>query len=169
MRIKSRKFNLDVVRSFPKVAVLVPPECPQTTTESVTSYLHNSFDSDVPLALVTRKNTRLSNEFTMHCGRRSRALLWTTKHTQSKTRRIKANARERIRVQTIADAFNRLRQIVPCCSTNSRPSKLSVLRTAKGYIVALTSWLMQHRVNCSGCTMVPDLTRENSVNSEYLE
>ncbi|THD22991.1 Protein atonal protein [Fasciola hepatica] len=169
MRIKSRKFNLDVVRSFPKAAVLVPPKCPQTTTESITSYLHNSFDSDVPLALVTRKNTRPSNESTMQCGRRSRASLWTTKHAKTTTRRIKANARERIRVQTITDAFNRLRQIVPCYPTNPRPSKLSVLRTAKGYIVALTSWLMQHRVDCSGCAMVPDLTRENSVNSEYLE
>jgi hypothetical protein len=56
----------------------------------------------------------------------------------SRERRMEANARERSRVHTISAAFETLRRSVPAYSHNQKLSKLSVLRLASSYILALS-------------------------------
>lgn len=55
----------------------------------------------------------------------------------SRERRQQANARERTRVHTISAAFENLRGAVPSFSQGQRLSKLSILRVASAYIMAL--------------------------------
>lgn len=56
----------------------------------------------------------------------------------TRERRIEANARERTRVHTISAAFDTLRQSIPSYSHSQKLSKLSILRIACSYIVALS-------------------------------
>lgn len=56
----------------------------------------------------------------------------------TRERRIEANARERTRVHTISAAFDTLRKSIPAYSHNQKLSKLSVLRIACSYIMALS-------------------------------
>ncbi|KAA0189685.1 DNA-binding transcription factor NET [Fasciolopsis buskii] len=145
---RSDKNSLEIAKSSRNLVGPVPSDGTKTRTESAASYSHDHVDPDVPLALITKTNSRLLSEPIHRRSRRSRGWHWDKKDaTANATRRIKANARERVRVHTISDAFNRLRKIVPSCPTNPRPSKLSVLRIAKGYIVALTSCLLQNQVS----------------------
>ncbi|KAL7055682.1 hypothetical protein AAHC03_022826 [Spirometra sp. Aus1] len=55
--------------------------------------------------------------------------------------RVKANARERMRVHTIAAAFETLRRSVPTAGSSTRLSKLAVLRIAASYIETLAACL----------------------------
>ena len=55
----------------------------------------------------------------------------------TRERRMQANARERTRVHTISAAFESLRRAVPSFSHGQRLSKLSILRVASAYIMAL--------------------------------
>ena len=57
----------------------------------------------------------------------------------TRERRIEANARERTRVHTISAAFETLRKAIPAYSHNQKLSKLSVLRIACSYIMALSN------------------------------
>ncbi|KYN39014.1 Protein atonal like protein 8 [Trachymyrmex septentrionalis] len=59
----------------------------------------------------------------------------------TRERRIEANARERTRVHTISAAFDTLRRAIPAYSNNQKLSKLSVLRIACTYIMALSKAL----------------------------
>ncbi|XP_077273968.1 atonal bHLH transcription factor 8-like protein net isoform X2 [Temnothorax americanus] len=59
----------------------------------------------------------------------------------TRERRIEANARERTRVHTISAAFDTLRRAIPAYSHNQKLSKLSVLRIACSYIMALVKSL----------------------------
>jgi atonal protein 8 len=56
----------------------------------------------------------------------------------TRERRIEANARERTRVHTISAAFDTLRKSIPSYSHSQKLSKLSILRIACSYIVALS-------------------------------
>jgi hypothetical protein len=57
----------------------------------------------------------------------------------TRERRIEANARERTRVHTISAAFENLRSVVPVDEkTNQKFSKLSIIRIACAYILALS-------------------------------
>jgi len=55
----------------------------------------------------------------------------------TRERRQEANARERSRVNTISAAFENLRSAVPSFSHGQRLSKLTILRVASAYIMAL--------------------------------
>lgn len=57
--------------------------------------------------------------------------------SMTRERRIEANARERTRVHTISAAFDTLRNTIPSYSNTQKMSKLSVLRVACSYILAL--------------------------------
>ena len=56
--------------------------------------------------------------------------------TVEERRRI-ANERERLRVHALSAAFDDLRRVIPCYSSEQRLSKLSILRVAINYIAAL--------------------------------
>lgn len=56
---------------------------------------------------------------------------------RSKMRRVKANARERMRMHDLNSALDNLRKVVPCYSKTQKLSKIETLRLAKNYILAL--------------------------------
>ena len=56
----------------------------------------------------------------------------------TRERRVEANARERQRVHTITAAFDTLQAAIPCEDENSKLSKLSVIKIATAYIMALS-------------------------------
>lgn len=71
-------------------------------------------------------------------GTRSRPSHQRNYKSMTRERRIEANARERTRVHTISAAFDTLRTAIPSYSSTQKMSKLSVLRVACSYILALS-------------------------------
>ncbi|XP_076657745.1 uncharacterized protein LOC143361916 [Halictus rubicundus] len=53
-------------------------------------------------------------------------------------RRLESNERERMRMHSLNDAFQSLREVIPHVSKERRLSKIETLTLAKNYIVALT-------------------------------
>ncbi|XP_037086100.1 neurogenic differentiation factor 1-like [Pollicipes pollicipes] len=58
-----------------------------------------------------------------------------------KKRRTAANARERRRMHGLNDAFERLREVVPCLGSDKKLSKFETLQMAQTYISALQELL----------------------------
>ncbi|XP_037776765.1 neurogenic differentiation factor 2-like [Penaeus monodon] len=58
-----------------------------------------------------------------------------------RTRRVAANARERRRMHGLNDAFDRLREVIPCLGSDRKLSKFETLQMAQTYIAALQELL----------------------------
>lgn len=68
-------------------------------------------------------------------------------------RRLAANARERRRMNSLNDAFDRLRDVVPSLGNDRKLSKFETLQMAQTYIAALhellqRDWLKFESINC---------------------
>lgn len=61
-----------------------------------------------------------------------------------KKRRLAANARERRRMNSLNDAFERLREVVPSLGSDRKLSKFETLQMAQTYIGALAELLQRH-------------------------
>lgn len=61
-----------------------------------------------------------------------------------KKRRLAANARERRRMNSLNDAFERLREVVPSLGSDRKLSKFETLQMAQTYIGALAELLLRH-------------------------
>lgn len=61
-----------------------------------------------------------------------------------KKRRTAANARERRRMNGLNDAFERLREVVPCLGNDKKLSKFETLQMAQTYISALQELLRRN-------------------------
>lgn len=72
-------------------------------------------------------------------NRRKRAL--TTSPVVVKNRRVAANARERRRMDSLNEAFDRLRHVVPSIGSDRQLSKYETLQMAQTYITALSELL----------------------------
>ncbi|XP_012260328.1 protein dimmed-like [Athalia rosae] len=68
----------------------------------------------------------------------SRANSRTTTPRERTLRRLESNERERMRMHSLNDAFQSLREVIPHVSKERRLSKIETLTLAKNYIVALT-------------------------------
>ncbi|KAM3924433.1 neurogenin-1 [Leptodactylus fuscus] len=62
-------------------------------------------------------------------------------HTIKKTRRVKANDRERNRMHNLNSALDELRSILPCFPDDTKLTKIETLRLAHNYIWALSETL----------------------------
>ncbi|XP_069810199.1 neurogenin-1 [Dendropsophus ebraccatus] len=62
-------------------------------------------------------------------------------HTIKKTRRVKANDRERNRMHNLNSALDELRNILPCFPDDTKLTKIETLRLAHNYIWALSETL----------------------------
>jgi len=60
-----------------------------------------------------------------------------------KKRRLAANARERRRMNSLNDAFDRLRDVVPSLGNDRKLSKFETLQMAQTYIAALYELLQR--------------------------
>lgn len=70
--------------------------------------------------------------------RRGRARSETTVHVVKKTRRLKANDRERNRMHNLNDALDALRSVLPAFPDDTKLTKIETLRFAHNYIWALS-------------------------------
>ena len=61
-----------------------------------------------------------------------------------KKRRLAANARERRRMNSLNDAFERLREVVPSLGSDRKLSKFETLQMAQTYIGALAELIQRH-------------------------
>ena len=61
-----------------------------------------------------------------------------------KKRRLAANARERRRMNSLNDAFERLREVVPALGSDRKLSKFETLQMAQTYIGALAELIKRH-------------------------
>ena len=61
-----------------------------------------------------------------------------------KKRRTAANARERRRMHGLNDAFEKLREVVPCLGSDKKLSKFETLQMAQTYISALQELLKRN-------------------------
>lgn len=63
-------------------------------------------------------------------------------------RRLESNERERMRMHSLNDAFQALREVIPHVRLERKLSKIETLTLAKNYIVALTSHICDMRGKC---------------------
>ncbi|XP_026686054.1 protein dimmed-like [Diaphorina citri] len=60
-------------------------------------------------------------------------------------RRLESNERERMRMHSLNDAFQSLREVIPHVKKERRLSKIETLTLAKNYIMALTNVICDMR------------------------
>lgn len=65
--------------------------------------------------------------------------------TELNTRRLESNERERMRMHSLNDAFQALREVIPHVRLERRLSKIETLTLAKNYIMALTNTICEMR------------------------
>ncbi|XP_011866400.1 PREDICTED: class A basic helix-loop-helix protein 15-like [Vollenhovia emeryi] len=82
-------------------------------------------------------------------------------------RRLESNERERMRMHSLNDAFQSLREVIPHVTKERRLSKIETLTLAKNYIVALTDVICAMRSEeRSEDQQTSDSERKDSPNSE---
>ena len=77
-------------------------------------------------------------------------------------RRLESNERERIRMHSLNDAFQSLREVIPHISKERKLSKIETLTLAKNYIVALTDYIMRSSTSASASSSTTAATSNNS-------
>ncbi|KDR14459.1 hypothetical protein L798_11629, partial [Zootermopsis nevadensis] len=60
-------------------------------------------------------------------------------------RRLESNERERMRMHSLNDAFQSLREVIPHVKKERRLSKIETLTLAKNYVMALTNVICEMR------------------------
>ncbi|KAH9501987.1 helix loop helix domain [Dermatophagoides farinae] len=88
-----------------------------------------------------------SNERKMNSSTRNQ----TSSARDRNLRRLESNERERIRMHSLNDAFQSLREVIPHISKERKLSKIETLTLAKNYIVALTDYIMRSSSSPSSC------------------
>lgn len=119
-----------------------------TKTIATTSVDANVVATDATVAAIadTTETTAVANvpiSTTVTAAATATTTTTTTRYSKnmSRARRIEANARERSRVHTISAAFETLRATIPSYSRNQKLSKLSTIRIASAYILAMSRLL----------------------------
>ncbi|KAI4491092.1 hypothetical protein M0802_010402 [Mischocyttarus mexicanus] len=79
-----------------------------------------------------RRTSRKSDKFRLSKSSR------TSTSKERTLRRLESNERERMRMHSLNDAFQSLREVIPHVTKERRLSKIETLTLAKNYIVALT-------------------------------
>lgn len=96
--------------------------------------------------------------------RRGRARSDTTVHVVKKTRRLKANDRERNRMHNLNDALDALRSVLPAFPDDTKLTKIETLRFAHNYIWALSETIRiadqrQNTKSRDASLLLPGLSR----------
>ncbi|XP_017795643.1 PREDICTED: protein dimmed-like [Habropoda laboriosa] len=81
-----------------------------------------------------QRNSKRSEKSGLKLSKSSRG----TTPRERTLRRLESNERERMRMHSLNDAFQSLREVIPHVSKERRLSKIETLTLAKNYIVALT-------------------------------
>uniref|UniRef100_A0A336LTA8 CSON000139 protein n=1 Tax=Culicoides sonorensis TaxID=179676 RepID=A0A336LTA8_CULSO len=82
-------------------------------------------------------------------------------------RRLESNERERMRMHSLNDAFQSLREVIPHVKKERRLSKIETLTLAKNYITALTDVIIVMRQNedlhNNGSSLITEITSASGV------
>ncbi|RZF34943.1 hypothetical protein LSTR_LSTR015606 [Laodelphax striatellus] len=90
--------------------------------------------------------TDSSSDTSIHQGRSGGRRRKTVLNAREKNiRRLESNERERMRMHSLNDAFQSLREVIPHVTKERRLSKIETLTLAKNYIMALTNMICQMR------------------------
>ncbi|GFX97171.1 protein dimmed [Trichonephila clavipes] len=91
-----------------------------------------------------QKKTSSSSSITSSSGgnRRKRS---TLSARERNLRRLESNERERMRMHSLNDAFQALREVIPHVTMERKLSKIETLTLAKNYIMALTNVICEMR------------------------
>ncbi|KAK4873584.1 hypothetical protein RN001_012944 [Aquatica leii] len=99
-------------------------------------------------------------------------------------RRLESNERERMRMHSLNDAFEQLREVIPHIKMERKLSKIETLTLAKNYIMALTNVICEmrgeekhytfqdvseDRDSVDTVTTIPEINREQNNNSMFQE
>ncbi|KAF7488815.1 Protein dimmed [Sarcoptes scabiei] len=90
----------------------------------------------------SRKKSSTSSTITANVQNRCRKGAITARDRN--LRRLESNERERMRMHSLNDAFQSLREVIPHISKERKLSKIETLTLAKNYIVALTEFILSH-------------------------
>ncbi|KZC11621.1 Protein dimmed [Dufourea novaeangliae] len=85
-----------------------------------------------------RKTVRRNNKKTEKSGLKLSKPSRGSTPRERTLRRLESNERERMRMHSLNDAFQSLREVIPHVSKKRQLSKIETLTLAKNYIVALT-------------------------------
>ncbi|XP_013794375.1 neurogenic differentiation factor 1-like [Limulus polyphemus] len=100
-----------------------------------------TFQVDSPEKFRIDSSTSEKDAWQNRKSRRQRLETSTTTPTVIKRRRLAANARERRRMHSLNEAFDRLRNVVPSIGEDRKLSKYETLQMAQSYITALCELL----------------------------
>ncbi|XP_015926552.1 class A basic helix-loop-helix protein 15 [Parasteatoda tepidariorum] len=125
---------------------------------------HNSQGSDMTDSSSddTAKTSKQQKKSGANSSRRKRN---TLSARERNLRRLESNERERMRMHSLNDAFQALREVIPHVSRERKLSKIETLTLAKNYIMALTNVICDMRgeqlpykllINETGDSMSPD-------------
>ncbi|KAF5287480.1 hypothetical protein FQA39_LY04108 [Lamprigera yunnana] len=99
-------------------------------------------------------------------------------------RRLESNERERMRMHSLNDAFEQLREVIPHIKMERKLSKIETLTLAKNYIMALTNVICEmrgeekhytfqdvseDRDSVDTVTTIQEMSREQNNNSMFQE
>lgn len=108
------------------------------------------------------KQARRNSNGTPSSGRRRRT---TLSARERNLRRLESNERERMRMHSLNDAFQALREVIPHVAMERKLSKIETLTLAKNYIMALTNVICDIRGETRPYEFCPadedDLDRRN--------
>ncbi|XP_075225751.1 protein dimmed-like [Lycorma delicatula] len=109
-----------------------------------------------PQRLSSQRQSQPDNELTdsssdtsivqVRAGRRRKPVL---NAREKNIRRLESNERERMRMHSLNDAFQSLREVIPHVKKERRLSKIETLTLAKNYIMALTNVICDMRGEAS--------------------
>ncbi|KAJ8957363.1 hypothetical protein NQ318_004842 [Aromia moschata] len=77
-------------------------------------------------------------------------------------RRLESNERERMRMHSLNDAFEQLREVIPHIKMERKLSKIETLTLAKNYIMALTNVICEMRGEEKHYTFVQDVESDST-------
>ncbi|KAJ8939838.1 hypothetical protein NQ314_010967 [Rhamnusium bicolor] len=77
-------------------------------------------------------------------------------------RRLESNERERMRMHSLNDAFEQLREVIPHIKMERKLSKIETLTLAKNYIMALTNVICEMRGEEKHYTFVQDVESDSN-------
>ncbi|CAG9817862.1 unnamed protein product [Phaedon cochleariae] len=80
-------------------------------------------------------------------------------------RRLESNERERMRMHSLNDAFEQLREVIPHIKMERKLSKIETLTLAKNYIMALTNVICDMRGEEKHYTFVQDVDSDAELES----
>lgn len=92
-------------------------------------------------------------------GRRRRT---TLSARERNLRRLESNERERMRMHSLNDAFQALREVIPHVSMERKLSKIETLTLAKNYIMALTNVICDMRGDSKPYKLTPPKDTNNN-------